>query len=299
MRYISPRVPSSSLDMAFATSTIPGLRVPLRCFLPHDDDASSDDGDQLRTPDTDESPLVHLYGVDYAIHGQLQERCHSPLDMDDVDSALQAAVGSPFPSPFASSNNSFDASFSKSVSDSTSRPSDSAPPLTNTQKRTTFLPTAEVSATPDLSLSQKEHRVPSSLKRHPSHQSPIPYPKRKPKLSRACLSEYLPTTLASAYSRRFPPSHRLHPDFVQSYALDAELGSGGYGFVMTAKHRSSGFEVAVKFILKAKMPKHAWSVDDSGRPVPIEAKLLSVLQHPGIVKLYGLYEDELYFYLVS
>ncbi|KZT72199.1 Pkinase-domain-containing protein [Daedalea quercina L-15889] len=104
---------------------------------------------------------------------------------------------------------------------------------------------------------------------------------------------------ARLYSPRFPADHRLNLFFVRTYLLGDELGAGGYGFVMTARHRTEGHEVAVKFIIKSKVPEHAW-VDDgySGR-VPAEVMLLGGLEHPNIVKCFELYEDEAYYYMVQ
>lgn len=112
-------------------------------------------------------------------------------------------------------------------------------------------------------------------------------------------SGFLPSTLGNSYSARFPAGHRLRADFVRSYALEGELGSGGYGFVMAARHRMQNHEVAVKFIAKAKIPKHGWHTSADGRKVPKEAVFLSMLNHPGIVKFHELFEDEVFFYLVS
>lgn len=150
-----------------------------------------------------------------------------------------------------------------------------------------------------------EFDSPSSLsksrKRAPSNQSPLSegQSERRPKYSRAHASEYLPSTLGCSYSARFPAGHRLRSDFVRQYRLEAELGAGGYGFVMAAKHRYDGHEVAVKFIQKDKIPKHGWSRDDTGQRVPKEAMLLSIVSHSGIVRFYDLFEDIEYFYLVS
>ncbi|KAJ7770246.1 kinase-like domain-containing protein [Mycena maculata] len=104
---------------------------------------------------------------------------------------------------------------------------------------------------------------------------------------------------ASAHSPRFPPEHELNPFFVRSYELEDELGSGGYGFVMTAVHRLTGTEVAVKFILKEKVPDHSWMEDKIFRRLPTEVMLLRVIDHENIVKCLDLYEDSLYYYLVQ
>ncbi|EMD37815.1 hypothetical protein CERSUDRAFT_49717 [Gelatoporia subvermispora B] len=101
------------------------------------------------------------------------------------------------------------------------------------------------------------------------------------------------------YSPRFPADHLLHPVFVRTYHLDDELGAGGYGFVMTARHRGDGHEVAVKFIIKDKVPEHAWWEDEVFGKVPTEVMLLSLINHENIVRCLDLFEDEVYFYLVQ
>lgn len=103
---------------------------------------------------------------------------------------------------------------------------------------------------------------------------------------------------ALLHSPRFPPDHLLNPFFVRTYQLREELGSGGYGFVMIAKHRIEGHEVAVKFIIKSKVPDYAWMEDDIVGRMPTEVLLLSYVEHENIVKCLDLFEDELYFYLV-
>jgi len=105
-------------------------------------------------------------------------------------------------------------------------------------------------------------------------------------------------TEASIYSSHFPEGHQLNADFVKAYQLQDELGSGGYGFVMTASDRSQRQEVAVKFIIKDKVPEHAWMEDDSYGRLPTEVVLLSCVNHENIVKCLALFEDELFFYLV-
>lgn len=85
---------------------------------------------------------------------------------------------------------------------------------------------------------------------------------------------------------------------MELYQLEDELGSGGYGFVMTARHRLSRREVAVKFIIKEKVPEHAWMEDEVLGRLPTEVVLLTSIDHEHVVKFLDLFEDELYFYLV-
>jgi hypothetical protein len=103
---------------------------------------------------------------------------------------------------------------------------------------------------------------------------------------------------ACLYSPQFPSKHKLNPYFVRTYRLEDQLGSGGYGFVMTARHRVDGHEVAVKFIIKDKVPEHAWIEDDVIGRLPTEVMLLSFIDHANIVKCLDLFEDSFYFYLV-
>jgi hypothetical protein len=104
---------------------------------------------------------------------------------------------------------------------------------------------------------------------------------------------------AVIHSSRFPDGHQLNKTFVELYSLEDELGSGGYGFVMTAKHRTEGHEVAVKFIIKEKVPPHAWMEDEVIGRLPTEVMLLCYVKHPNIVECLDLFEDSLYFYLVG
>ncbi|PPQ67279.1 hypothetical protein CVT25_005863 [Psilocybe cyanescens] len=106
-------------------------------------------------------------------------------------------------------------------------------------------------------------------------------------------------TDACLYSAQFPRGHSLDFDFVHKYQLEDELGSGGYGFVMTAYRRLEGDEVAVKFIIKDKVPEYAWTKDPISGKVPTEVMILTRINHPNIVKCLAVFEDDRYYYLVQ
>ncbi|KAF9452380.1 Pkinase-domain-containing protein [Macrolepiota fuliginosa MF-IS2] len=106
-------------------------------------------------------------------------------------------------------------------------------------------------------------------------------------------------TRAHLHSSKFPRTHRLNLHFVELYQLEDELGAGGYGFVMTARQRLSGQEVAVKFIIKEKVPEHAWMEDELLGRLPTEIALLNTINHQNVVKFLDLFEDNIYFYLVQ
>lgn len=103
---------------------------------------------------------------------------------------------------------------------------------------------------------------------------------------------------ACHYSQHFPAGHTLCTQFASAYQLEDELGSGGYGFVMTAKNRAMGFDVAVKFIIKEKVPDYAWVEDERYGRLPTEVFLLDYMDHDNIVKGLDLFQDHLFFYLV-
>ena len=103
---------------------------------------------------------------------------------------------------------------------------------------------------------------------------------------------------AAMYSHRFSSGHRLNQRFARSYVLREEIGSGGYGFVMVASRRGSPGDVAVKFIIRRKVPAHAWVQDSKLGRLPTEIWLLSRIRHPNIADFLEYFEDNVYYYLV-
>jgi serine/threonine protein kinase len=72
-----------------------------------------------------------------------------------------------------------------------------------------------------------------------------------------------------------------------------QIGSGGYGFVMSAVHRITKQEVAVKFIYKKKLPLASINLKE-----PLEISILKRIHHPTMVDFIDNFEDDTYFYLV-
>lgn len=145
----------------------------------------------------------------------------------------------------------------------------------------------------------------------PRSSSPLPTPSELYPTSQNAQPNHLSSQLAPSfghsmtyslngvlYSPRFSDGHKLNRRFVHTYKLEDELGAGGYGFVMTARHRVEECEVAVKFIIKDKVPEHSWMEDETFGKMPSEVMLLSLIDHPNVAKCLDLFEDGDYFYLV-
>ncbi|KAI8330869.1 kinase-like domain-containing protein [Chlamydoabsidia padenii] len=102
---------------------------------------------------------------------------------------------------------------------------------------------------------------------------------------------------AETTASRLLRDYQLPPLFYARYSLGQELGSGGFGFVVSVKERSSGIERAVKFIYKNKVPSSAW-VMHQGTKLPMEIYVLKTIRHDTIVGYVDSFEDDTYFYLV-
>ncbi|KAL4624734.1 PAS domain-containing serine/threonine-protein kinase [Arapaima gigas] len=93
-------------------------------------------------------------------------------------------------------------------------------------------------------------------------------------------------------------SHACDGLFGEEYYLLCTVGKGAFGFVWKAQRRADGKEVVVKFIRKSKILKECWVDDpDIGR-VSQEIAILSKLQHPNIVQLLEVFENETFFQMV-
>ncbi|KAG0204259.1 hypothetical protein BGX28_003754 [Mortierella sp. GBA30] len=99
-------------------------------------------------------------------------------------------------------------------------------------------------------------------------------------------------------SARCLAGHTLVPEFIAEYTLGDELGSGGFGFVVSATRNSDQKEVAVKFIFRGKVPVHGWAKDPELGVIPMEVYVLRNVQHPNIIGFLNVYQDWQFFYLV-
>ncbi|KAI8375185.1 kinase-like domain-containing protein [Blakeslea trispora] len=103
-----------------------------------------------------------------------------------------------------------------------------------------------------------------------------------------------PPSIASSYLTHY----QFHPDFLANYTVGEELGSGGYGFVVSATEKRTGIERAVKFIFRNKIPRHSWVRDHELGTIPMEIYVLKNVHHPSVIGYVDSYQDSQFFYLI-
>ena len=81
--------------------------------------------------------------------------------------------------------------------------------------------------------------------------------------------------------------------FAKDYSGGRVLGEGAYGKVCLVTHKKTGIVRAMKAIKKSSV-----RADKADRMLA-EVSILKSLDHPNIVKLNELYQDDKYYYLVT
>jgi Protein kinase domain len=76
-------------------------------------------------------------------------------------------------------------------------------------------------------------------------------------------------------------------------SLSKQLGAGAFSVVKEGTHKASGHSFAIKVVTKAKLtPEDSAALQD-------EIAVLQELQHPNIIRLYDVFDEKLYYYLVT
>jgi len=81
--------------------------------------------------------------------------------------------------------------------------------------------------------------------------------------------------------------------FSQVYYIHQELGSGAFSVVKLATHKETHQKVAVKIVSKKKL------TEEDAASLKTEIELLDNLNHPHIIKLFQVFDDETDFYIVT
>jgi serine/threonine protein kinase len=80
---------------------------------------------------------------------------------------------------------------------------------------------------------------------------------------------------------------------LEDFAIGKMLGQGKFGIAHIAFHKSTGAVFAIKKV-KKEVIKSNKLIDQ----FTLEVKLQSFFVHPFILKVYGIFDDETYIYLV-
>ncbi|NWV69938.1 PASK kinase, partial [Malurus elegans] len=144
----------------------------------------------------------------------------------------------------------------------------------------------------DISQSQKTQHLLSSLAN--SAQSVAD-------LSSKSLGETIRSASLLDNSRRAEDLEGLRAcegEYAKNYSTLSLIGKGAFGFVWSARGKKDHQEVVVKFIWKERVLEDCWVEDpDLGR-VTQEIAILLKLQHPNIIKVLDVFENECFFQLV-
>ncbi|NWZ54903.1 PASK kinase, partial [Haliaeetus albicilla] len=120
-------------------------------------------------------------------------------------------------------------------------------------------------------------------------------------LSTNNLGESIRSTSLFETSRRAEELEGLRAcegEYAKNYNTLHLIGKGSFGFVWTARGKKDHQEVVVKFIWKERVLEDCWVDDpDLGR-VTQEIAILLKLQHPSIIKVLDVFENEHFFQLV-
>ncbi|KAI8851927.1 kinase-like domain-containing protein [Chytridium lagenaria] len=107
----------------------------------------------------------------------------------------------------------------------------------------------------------------------------------------------LPTHHQPSPPSPFPPQHPHQHTSTQNSpganSVGACLGQGGFGMVHAATRISDGVEVAVKFILREKVPRTNWVRDDVAI-VPMEVYILRRIRHENIIRFVDYFDGALH-----
>lgn len=91
----------------------------------------------------------------------------------------------------------------------------------------------------------------------------------------------------------------LDGGFAAKYKLKQLLGEGSFGFVWVAERLRDHQDVAVKFILRSKVPAGNWVFNSELGLVSTEVHLMKQLIHPNIIQYLDYFNDDRFLYLIT
>ena len=86
---------------------------------------------------------------------------------------------------------------------------------------------------------------------------------------------------------------------ITKYELGEELGAGGNGFVLQARRRVDGIQVAVKVARKPGFISRHWKEHPKYGLVNEDVSIMDLARHENIITLLDVFSDDTYLYIVS
>ncbi|KAF8767118.1 PAS domain-containing serine/threonine-protein like [Argiope bruennichi] len=91
----------------------------------------------------------------------------------------------------------------------------------------------------------------------------------------------------------------IEGDFSKNYTIMQHLRKGAFGCIKRAYRNSDGLLVIAKFIKKSEVYKDSWIYDNKfKKEVPIEIAITNSIDHPNIVKVLEVFENDTFFQMV-
>ncbi|KAI8806784.1 kinase-like domain-containing protein, partial [Cladochytrium replicatum] len=107
------------------------------------------------------------------------------------------------------------------------------------------------------------------------------------------------SSFGSSKSKKASKDYVLPKVFEEKYILVDQVGFGGHGHVFSARRRTDGFEVAVKFMEKSHIHSSSYIVDSDLGLIPTEAYIVKNVRHPSVIGFVDFFEDSRYVILVQ
>lgn len=87
-------------------------------------------------------------------------------------------------------------------------------------------------------------------------------------------------------------------EFSKHYSTLKQIGKGAYGYVKMAYRKSDRLLVIAKFILKEKLCPQFMVLTEEKKEIPMEIYLLTTVEHPNIVSVLDVFENDKFYQLV-
>ncbi|XP_054707723.1 PAS domain-containing serine/threonine-protein kinase-like [Uloborus diversus] len=128
---------------------------------------------------------------------------------------------------------------------------------------------------------------------------PVPLVKPLPSCSSSETTKSTSSSEDSDTSSVKSDSFYVTGTFTEKYTILQHIRKGAFGCVKKAFRNSDGLLVIAKFISKSEVYKDSWVYDNQqNRKVPLEVSLLTTIDHPNIVKVLDVFENENCFQMI-